>query len=163
MIGAGVETAGGQIRVAVAVRRGSRSTLVRLIHATPGTPVSLPARPQRVLAGLPLARTTHRMLDLPFTDDATLAQVVPLELRGQLPADPGPARIGFQVIERTAASARVLALLVRERDPDAAAALAVRGVSKPQESTTTTLPSFARSDRAERRASLIIFLGVRWA
>ena len=36
------------------------------------------------------------------------------------------------------------------------------GVSKPHESTTTTLPSLARSDSAERSASEIIFLGVFW-
>ena len=39
----------------------------------------------------------------------------------------------------------------------------VFGASKPQPSTTTTLPSLARSDSAERAASLIIFFGVRWA
>jgi len=124
VIGAGIESVGGERRVAVAVRRGGRTALVRVTHATHGAPIGIPGRPQRVLAALPLARTTHRMLELPFTDDATLAQVVPLELRGQLPADPGAARIGFQVIERTHAGTRVLALLVREHDLDAAAAAA---------------------------------------
>ena len=38
-----------------------------------------------------------------------------------------------------------------------------KAVSKPQLSTTTTLPSLARSDRAERSASLIIFFGVFWS
>ena len=39
----------------------------------------------------------------------------------------------------------------------------VLGTSKPQASTSATRPSAARSDRAERRASRIIFFGVRWA
>ena len=44
----------------------------------------------------------------------------------------------------------------------AALAALVFGASKPHSSTTTTLPSAARSDRAERRASFTIFLGVFW-
>ena len=54
----------------------------------------------------------------------------------------------------------------RPSTPSAAsAALAslVFGASKPQLSMTRTLPSLARSDSAERVASLIIFFGVRWA
>ena len=39
----------------------------------------------------------------------------------------------------------------------------VFGASKPHESTTTILPSAARSLSAERSASLIIFLGVFWS
>jgi hypothetical protein len=42
----------------------------------------------------------------------------------------------------------------------AATAALVLGESKPHASTTTTLPSLARSDSAERRASEIIFFGV---
>src|SRR6056297_2876751 len=45
----------------------------------------------------------------------------------------------------------------------AAFASLVLGVSMPQLSTTTTLPSAALSDRAERRASFTIFLGVFWS
>ncbi len=39
----------------------------------------------------------------------------------------------------------------------------VLGPSKDQASTSATRPPDARSDRAERRASWIIFLGVFWA
>ena len=38
----------------------------------------------------------------------------------------------------------------------------VEGESQPQASTTSTLPSAARSDSAERSARRIIFFGVRW-
>ena len=44
----------------------------------------------------------------------------------------------------------------------AALASAVLGVSKSHLSTTITLPSAARSERAEANASLTIFLGVFW-
>ena len=45
----------------------------------------------------------------------------------------------------------------------AALASLVLGVVKPHSSMTTTLPSAARSLSAERKASLIIFLGVFWS
>ena len=45
----------------------------------------------------------------------------------------------------------------------AATALFVEGASKFQASSTATFPSAARSERAERSASRIIFFGVFWA
>ena len=44
----------------------------------------------------------------------------------------------------------------------AATASFVFGAAKPQSSMTVTMPSAARSERADRSASHTIFFGVRW-
>jgi hypothetical protein len=123
--GVGFERLGGERRVALAERRHGRIEVLAIERHTgdegaTGLP-AFAARPYRALGALPLAVTTHRLLSLPFTDERTLAHVVPLELRGQLPSDPPDGRIGFEVVAREERSAHVLALLVRARDLDAVA------------------------------------------
>ena len=54
-------------------------------------------------------------------------------------------------------------LPVRPSMASALRASLVLGSGKSHDSTTPTRPMAARSDRAERRASCTIFLGVRWA
>jgi len=124
MIGVGIEPTESGLRVASAERRRGHPVMVR-VHGL-GAETDLRSRPQRALAALPLARTTHRLLVLPFSDERTLAQVVPLEVRGQLPSEPSDGRIGFEVVGRTPTSAHVLALVVRAPDLDAAASAAAR-------------------------------------
>jgi hypothetical protein len=100
------------LRVAVAERRRGRTQLVTIdLHTRL-------AAPHHALTALPLARAAHRVLSLPFTDAPTLARVVPLELRGQLPTDPAGGRVGFEVIGRSRGASDVLALLVRQPDLD---------------------------------------------
>jgi len=124
MIGVGIEPASGGLRLASAERRRGRPVLLRVED---GAEPALRSRSHRALAALPLALTTHRVLALPFGDERTLAQVVPLELRGQLPGEPSDGRIGFEVVARTPTSAEVLAFVVRAHDLDAAASAAAQG------------------------------------
>jgi hypothetical protein len=124
MIGVGIEVTTGGLRVASAERRRGRAVLIRVHGDDAGA--GLRSRAPRALAAFPLARTTHRLLTLPFGDERTLAQVVPLEMRGQLPGEPSDARIGFEIVARTPTSAQVLALVVRAHDLDAAARAAAQ-------------------------------------
>jgi len=119
MIGVGIELTTDGLRLATAERRRGRGVLVRVRGDDAG--IALRSRANRALAAFPLARATHRLLALPFGDERTLAQVVPLEMRGQLPGEPGDVRIGFEVVVRTPTSAQVLALVLRAGDLDAAA------------------------------------------
>jgi hypothetical protein len=136
-LGVGFERTGSAWRVALAERRRGRIDVLAIAHPAgdgddPATALRarLAARAHRALGAIPLAATTHRLLALPFTDEQTLARVVPLELRGQLPSDADDARIGFEVVRREGRSTHVLALLVRWRDLDGvAAAAAMAGVS----------------------------------
>jgi hypothetical protein len=69
-------------------------------------------------------------------------------------------------LSAAAASSRPTTTSARPSTPSPASALTaafVLGVSQPHESTTTTRPSLARSDRAERNASETIFFGVFWS
>jgi hypothetical protein len=124
MIGVGIELTADGLRLATAERRRGRAVLVRVCGSDAGK--TLRSRAHRALAAFPLARTTHRLLVLPFGDERTLAQVVPLEMRGQLPGEPGDARIGFEVVVRTSTRAQVLALVVRGGDLDAVAQAAAQ-------------------------------------
>src|SRR6478609_1905081 len=72
-------------------------------------------------------------------------------LRNELAATPSPS------VRTTSTRPSV------PRAARAALASLVLGASQPQASTTRTLPSAARSDRAERRARRTIFLGVFWS
>src|SRR5215212_5667735 len=66
-------------------------------------------------------------------------------------------------LSAAAESSRPTTTSTRPSTPSAASAFRaafVLGLSKPHPSTTTTRPSPARSERAERSASEIIFLGV---
>jgi hypothetical protein len=120
----GIELAGDEIRVAKLVRRG-RATTMEVERQGPavrgGTP---PASRARAIAALPLAATTHRVVALPFADERTIAQVVPLELRGQLPTDVPDAEVGFEVLARDGRASRVLGMLARRADLERAAAAA---------------------------------------
>jgi hypothetical protein len=60
----------------------------------------------------------------PFTDEPMLAQVAPLELRGQLPSDPSASRIGYETVARDPSGSHVLAVVARRRDLDDLDALA---------------------------------------
>ena len=95
-------------------------------------------------------------------DDPVVAQhVVGVELAGTMTCTSGRLR-NLSAAECRSGRPRRAPALDAEGDEGCLASL-VFGASKPQLSTTTTLPSLARSDSAERRASLIIFFGVRWA
>jgi hypothetical protein len=123
-LGVGVEHGGGEQRFAVAERRRGRIAVLTVpCDASDGPGMGLrarlAARAHRALGALPLAIATHRLLTLPFTDERTLARVVPLELRGQLPSDPPDGHVGFEVVSREEHRTQVLALLVRSRDLDA--------------------------------------------
>jgi hypothetical protein len=125
-IGVGVEHGGGERRVVVAERRRGRLAILTVARDPRGDAGAdirpcLAARTHRTLGALPLAVAAHRLLTLPFTDERTLAHVVPLELRGQLPSDPSDGRVGFEVVARETHRTQVLALLVRSRDLDALA------------------------------------------
>jgi len=74
--------------------------------------------PRRVVVAMPTSAVAHRTLTLPFHGRRQLDRTVPLELRGQLPGDPGPATVGYECIERTRDVSTVLALLARDADVD---------------------------------------------
>jgi hypothetical protein len=77
------------------------------------------ARPAAVLTVLPLARTTHRLLALPFRDRTRLAGTAPLELLGQLPFGTDDAVVAIAPVGATADGAEVLAVAVRRAELDA--------------------------------------------
>ncbi len=64
-----------------------------------------------VLSALPGRAATYRILELPFRDWRKLAQTVPFELESQVPFAVEDAVIDFQILEKTAAGARVFAAL----------------------------------------------------
>lgn len=80
------------------------------------------ARPAVVLTTLPLARTTHRLLALPFRDRARLADTAPLELLGQLPLGAGDTVVATHTLARSAAGSEVLAVAVERAALEAHAA-----------------------------------------
>jgi type II secretion system protein L len=80
------------------------------------------ARPAVVLTTMPLARTTHRLLALPFRDRTRLADTAPLELLGQLPLGTDDAVVATRALGRTAAGSEVLAVAVARAALDAHAA-----------------------------------------
>ncbi|MFN8542623.1 MAG: hypothetical protein U0807_00210 [Candidatus Binatia bacterium] len=69
--------------------------------------------PTLVRTVLPAHATTHRLLSLPFRDRARQAQVVPLELAGQLPAEASDAVTAFAPVGSDGA---VLAAIARRLD-----------------------------------------------
>ena len=124
---AGLEWTSDALRVVVATAR--RGTLaIDALHAVPLadhaaveavlTEVAA-TRPTAVLAALPAGAVAHRTLTLPFRSGRQLRDTVPLELRGQLPADPGDASVDHLVVGRTAGGSVVLAALARREDVDA--------------------------------------------
>src|SRR5881398_3283371 len=77
------------------------------------------SRPQAVVAALPAALVTHRILTLPFRGRHRLAATVPFELLGQLPAAPDDPVIAFERLARTEGGTVVLAAVARRADVDA--------------------------------------------
>jgi Tfp pilus assembly protein PilN len=127
----GIDVGPAEVRVARAEHRfgASRITgLARLPYATPAGLAealarAIPAdRAIHVAIAVPLASAAHRLFELPFSDGRRLAETVPLELVGQLPADPGEVAIGFEVVTRSSRCSTILAAAVRRDDLAAARA-----------------------------------------
>jgi hypothetical protein len=126
-----VEAAPGELRVAWGERRFGtvRITSVErlpLEHGAESLPITLAAlaaaRPAVVLTTLPLARTTHRMLTLPFRDRTRVAGTAPLELFGQLPISADDATVAARVLGPAPGGSEVLAVAVPRAALDAQAA-----------------------------------------
>jgi Tfp pilus assembly protein PilN len=79
-------------------------------------------RPAAVHLALPAHDATHRIVDLPFTDRARLAEVAPLELLGRLPSAPEGTTVASTRLDADGGRGRVLAAAVRAADLDAARA-----------------------------------------
>lgn len=134
----GLELTPDELRLARAERRLGRVRLVDCARVPCATPearraaleAALAWGPHVVAAALPLARTTHRLLALPFRDPRRVRETVGLELAGQLPGDPGDAVTGHVAVERTADGTRVLAAIARaDAIRDLRAALAAAGAA----------------------------------
>lgn len=124
--GIGLDGTSARLRVATAERRPGQPPALGVTTGSAGEIAAAMRRTgvgrgRRLLAAVALARTTHRLFTLPFASPRTLAEVVPLELRGQLPADPADACVGFEIVRRSAIDADVLAFVARVRDLEAAA------------------------------------------
>jgi type II secretion system protein L len=127
----GIEVAERELRVAWGERRlgAVRLTAVERVPLDGGPEALRPALaalaaagPAAVLTTLPLARTTHRLLTLPFRDRARLAGTAPLELLGQLPLSADDAVVATRPLGPTAAGSEVLAVAVPRAALDAHAA-----------------------------------------
>jgi hypothetical protein len=127
----GIEVGERELRVAWGERRLGvvRLTAVERVPldaAAESVRVALAAlaavAPAVVLTALPLARTTHRLLTLPFRDHMRLAGTAPLELLGQLPLSADDAVVAVRSLGPTAAGSEVLAVAVPRAALDAHAA-----------------------------------------
>jgi Tfp pilus assembly protein PilN len=134
----GIEIGDADLRVARAERRLGRTRIVatervRVEGDVAATVAGLVARHRATSVGIAVSlhAAAHRFLDLPFGDGRRLAEVVPLELLGQLPVDPGDAVVGFDVVARSQAGATVFAAAMRAEDlGPARAALAACGAAR---------------------------------
>jgi hypothetical protein len=117
----GLELTATELRIARAERRLGATRLVSCGRVTCATAddrravlaSALAWRPHVVVAALPVAALAHRVLVLPFRDARRIAETVPLELVGQLPADPGDVVTGHLTLEAGDAGTRVLAAVAR--------------------------------------------------
>jgi Tfp pilus assembly protein PilN len=133
----GIDLAPGEVRIARVERRLGATHLVgceRVPAASAGALAAAlePARawgPSEIVASLPIARTTHRVLALPFRDRRRLDETVPLELLGQLPAEPGDVVVGHLPLGPCPEGTRVLAAVARRADvADVVETLAAAGL-----------------------------------
>jgi type II secretion system protein L len=122
----GIDLAPDEVRIARIERRLGGTRLVGCERLPAGSASALAAalesarawRPSEVVAAFPIARTTHRVLVLPFRDRRRLDETVPLELLGQLPAEPGDVAVGHVTLGPCQEGTRVLAAVARRADVD---------------------------------------------
>jgi hypothetical protein len=126
----GVDVGERELRLARAERVFGTLKLTGIERAPFADPSELPAllarlvgpKPHLLLAAFPAARVTHRILTLPFHDARRLARAVPLELLGQLPAEPEDALVAFRVLGRVSGGTTVLAVVARRAEVESHAA-----------------------------------------
>jgi hypothetical protein len=117
----GLDATPTELRIVRAERRFGATRLVDCVRLPCATAEARHAaldralawRPTTIVAAVPLARTAHRLLTLPFRDARRIRETVALELVGQLPADPGDLAAGHLVVEHGPTGSRVLAAVAR--------------------------------------------------
>jgi len=157
----GVDVGEREVRVAEAERLlgAPRLTGVRRLPLD-ALPALARRRPSTVLAALPAARASHRLLVLPFRDARRLAQTVPLELLGQLPAEPDDATVAFARLGAVDDGTAVLAAVARRGDVATyVAPLAAAGLV-PARVDLAPLPAWALVPPARGDAALLVADGV---
>jgi type II secretion system protein L len=135
----GIDLASDEVRIARVERRLGATGVVECarLPLEPGASLAdvlasaRAWRPSAIVAALPIARTTHRVLALPFRDRRRLVETVPLELLGQLPADPGDVAIGHLPLGASGDGTRVLAAVARRADVDQLAATLAAAGARP--------------------------------